>query len=72
MNLNSITHSRDMKTQHIRFEILKEILSLFYCNLIQHNFVLNTFSIGGICKENFHLFGDVIDDVTKNLDFCQG
>ena len=56
-------HSRDMKTQKI--DILKERLSLFYCNLIQHNFVLNMFSIGQICKENFHQFGDIMDDVTK-------
>ena len=48
-----------MKTQHIKFDILKERLSLFYCNLIQHNFVLDMFSIGQICEENFHPFGDV-------------
>ena len=59
-----------MKTQHIKFEILKERLRLFYCNFIQHNFVLNMFSIGQICKENFHPFRDVIDDVTKSLDAC--
>ena len=61
-----------MKTQHIKFETLKERLSLFDCNLIQHNFVLNIFSIGQICKENFHPFGEVMDDVTKNLDDFQG
>ena len=54
-----------MKTQHIKFEILKERLSLFYCNIIQHNFVLDMFSIGQICEENFHPFGDVMDDFTK-------
>ena len=59
-----------MKTQHIKFEILKERLSLFHCNFKQHNFVLNMFSIGRICKENFRPFGDVMDDVTKNLDVC--
>ena len=48
-----------MKTQHITFEILKERLSLVYCNLIQLNVVdaLNMFSIGQICKENVHPFG---------------
>ena len=61
-----------MKTQHIKFEILKERLSLFYCNLIQHNFVLNRFSIGQICKENFNPFGDVMGDFTKDLDACHG
>ena len=60
-----LIHSRVMKTQHIKFEILKERLSLYYCNLIQHNFVLDMFSIGQICEENFHPFGDVMDDVTK-------
>ena len=61
-----------MKTQHIKFEILKERLSLFYCNLIRCIFVLNMFSIGRICKEKFHSFGDVMDDVTKILDVCLG
>ena len=61
-----------MKTQHIKFVILKEGLSLFYCNFFQHNFVLNIFSICQICKENFDPFGDVMDDVTKNLDVCNG
>ena len=41
-------HSHDMKTQHIKFEILNERLCLFYCNFIQHNFVHNMFSIGQI------------------------
>ena len=49
-SLRKQLHSRDMKTQHIKFEILKERLSLFDCNLIQHDFVLNMFSIGQICK----------------------
>ena len=61
-----------MKTQHIKFEILKERLILFHCDLIQHNFVLDMFSIGQICEEYCHPFGDVMDDVTKNLDACQG
>ena len=61
-----------MKTQHIKFKILKERLSLFYCNLVQHNFVLDMFSVGQICEENFHPFGDVMDGVTKNLDACHG
>ena len=56
-----------MKTQHIKFEILEERLRLFYCNFTQHNVVLNMFSIGQICKENFHPFCDVMDDVTKSL-----
>ena len=59
-----------MKTQHIKFKILKEGLSLFYCNLIQHNFVLNMLSTDPICEENVHPFDDVIDDVTKSLDVC--
>ena len=48
-----------MKTQHIPSEILKERLSLVYCNLVQLNVVvaLNMFSIGQICKENVHPFG---------------
>ena len=58
-------HSRDMKTQHIKFEILKERLSLLYCNLIRRDFVLKMFSIGQICNENLHAFGDFMDDVTK-------
>ena len=61
-----------MKTQHIKFEILKERLSLLDCYLIQHNFVLNMCSIGQICKENFHPFGVVMDDITKDLDDFQG
>ena len=53
-----------MKQQHIKFEILKDGLSLFYCNLIHHNFVLNMLLTDPICKENVHPFDDVIDDVT--------
>lgn len=34
-------------------KILKEILRLFYCKLIQLNFELNMLSIGQICKEMF-------------------
>ena len=60
-----------MKTHNINFEILKEGLSLFYCNLIHHNFVLNMLLTDPICKENVHPFDDVIDDVTKSLDVCQ-
>ena len=52
-----------MKMQHINFEILKARLSLFYCNHIQLNFVLNMFSTGKICKEIFHPFGVVMNDV---------
>ena len=44
------------ETQHIKFEILREGLSSFYCNLIQKNFVLNMFSTDQICNENFHPF----------------
>ena len=62
-------HSRYMKTQHIKFEILKEGLSSFYCNLIQ-KIVLNMLSTDQICKENVHPFDDIIDDVTKSLDVC--
>ena len=68
--LHVYIQSRDMQTQHIKFEILKRRLRLFYCNFIQHNFVLNMCSIGQICKDNFHAFGDVMDDVTKSLDAC--
>ena len=59
-----------MKTQHIRFEILNERLSLFYCNIIQLNFVLNMFLIGQVCKEIFASFGGVTDDVTRSLHVC--
>ena len=59
-----------MKAQHTKFETLKERLSLFHCNLIQHNFVLNMLSTDQIFKENVHPFDDVIDDVTKSLDKC--
>ena len=59
-----------MKTQHKIFEILNERLSVFKCNLIQLNFVLNMLVIGRICNANFHPFGDVRDDVTKSLDVC--
>ena len=56
-----------MKTQHIQFEILKETLRLFCCNLIQHKFVLNMCLNGQYCKANVHPFVDVMDDVTKSL-----
>ena len=49
-----VLHPRYMKTQHIKFEILKERLILFYYNLIQHNFVLIMLSTDQICKENVH------------------
>ena len=42
----TVIHSRDMKTQHIKFEIQNERLTLFNCNLIQFNFVLNMLVIG--------------------------
>ena len=57
-----------MKTQHIKFEILHERLSVFKCNLIQLNFVQNILVIGRICDANFHPFGNVRDDVTRSLD----
>ena len=63
-------HSRDMKTQHIKYEILDERLTLFKCNLIQFKFVLKVIVIGRICNANFHPFGDVRDDVTRSLDVC--
>ena len=63
-------HSRYMKTQHIKFEILNERLSVFKCHLIQLNFVQNILVIGGICDAIFHPFGDVRDDVTISLDVC--
>ena len=59
-----------MKTQHIKFEILNERLSVFKCNLILLNFVLNVLVFGRIYDANFHPFGDVRDDVTKSLDVC--
>ena len=63
-----------MKTQHIKFEILNERLSVLKCNLIQLNFVQNIPVIGRICDVNFHLFGGVSggvrDDVTRCLDVC--
>ena len=59
-----------MKTQHIKFEILNERLTLFKYNLIQLNFVLNMLVIGRICNANFHTFDDVKDDVTRTLDVC--
>ena len=61
-----------MKTLHIKFEILKERINVLYCNLIQHNCVLNMFSIGKICKEKIDPFGDVMDDVIKSLDAAAG
>ena len=42
-----------MKTHYIKHEILNEILTLFYCNLIQLTFILNMLLIGQICNENF-------------------
>ena len=66
----TVHHSHDMKTQHIKFEILKERLSLYYCTLIQHYFGLNKLSTGQICKENIHPFGEIIDDVTESLNVC--
>ena len=61
-----------MKTQHIKFEILKEKQSLFDCNLKQHNFVINMLLIGQNCKEKNHPFGEVMDDVTKIWMFATG
>ena len=66
-----LVHSHDKKTTRIKFEIPIEKLSLFYCNFIQRNFVLNMCLIGQICKENCHPFGDVRDDITRSLDVCQ-
>ena len=65
-----LIHSRYMKTQHIKFEILNERLSVFKSNLTQINFVQNILVIGQICDANFHPFGDVRDDVTRSLDVC--
>ena len=61
-----------MKTQHIKFEILKERQSLFDCDLKQHNFVRNMISIGQSCKEKNHPFVEVLDDVTKLWMFATG
>ena len=63
-------HSRDMITQHIKFEILNERLTLFKCNLIKLIFVINKIVIGRICNSNFHPFGDVKEDGTRSLDAC--
>ena len=65
LKLNQI-HSRYMKTQHIKYEIPNERLSVFKCNLIQLNFVQNILVIGRICDANFHPFGDIRDDVTRS------
>ena len=59
-----------MKTQHIKFEILNDRLSVFKCNRIQLNFVQNILVICRICDVNFHPFGDVKDDITGTLDVC--
>ena len=59
-----------MKTQHIKFEILNERLTLFKCNLIQLNFVLDMLVSSRICNANFHTFDDVKDDVTRSMDVC--
>ena len=61
-----------MKTQHIKFEILNERLTLSNSNLIQLNFVQNTSMrvIGRIFNTKFHPFVDVRDDVTRRLDDC--
>ena len=59
-----------MKTQHIKFEILNERLTLFKCNLIQLNFLLYMLVIDRIYNANFHPFGDDRDDVTSNLEVC--
>ena len=59
-----------MKTQHIKFEILKDRLSLFYWNLIKLSLVLNIVLSGQICQDNFHSFCDVSDDITRKLDVC--
>ena len=76
-NAYQLLHSGDMKTQHIKFEILNERLTLFKCNpiqlnFIQLNFVLNMFVIGQICNANFNPFGDDRDDVTRSLVFATG
>ena len=60
-----------MKKQRIKFEFQNERQSLFYCNLIQHNFVQDMFPNGQICEENFHPFGGAMNDVTK-MDVCHG
>ena len=65
-----IIHSRYMKRQHIKFEILNKRLFAFKCNLIQLNFVQNILVIGRICDANFHPFSGVRDDVTRSLDVC--
>ena len=63
-----VIHSRVMKTQHIKFEILNERLTLFKCNLMQLNFIINMLVINA----NFYAFGDVKDDVSRSLDVCHG
>ena len=57
-----------MKMKNIKFKILNEKRNLFNCNLMRLNFVLNTLLIGQMCKETFHLFSDVSDNVTRSLD----
>ena len=68
--LGVLIHSRFMKTQHIKFEILNERLSVVKCNLKQLNLVQNILVIGRIWDGSFHPFGDVRDDVTRSLDVC--
>ena len=68
--INKDIHSRDMKMQHIKFEILSERLTLFKCNFIQLNFVLNILVMGRFCNAKFHPFVGVRDDVTRSLDVC--
>ena len=67
---HSQIHSRDMKTQHMIFEIPSKRLSLLHYNLIHFNFALNIFLIVQFFKENVHPIGDVSDDVTRSLDVC--
>ena len=69
---NETVHSRDMKTQHIQFEILNERPTVFSCSHIQLNFVLNMLVIGRICNVNFHPFNDVRDDVIRSWIFATG
>ena len=63
-------HSCDMKTHYIKFEILNERLSLFYCNIIHLSLALNMFMFNQICNANYHPFGDGRDAVTRSLYVC--
>ena len=58
----------DMKTQHIKFEILKKKPKVYSLAILYNKI----FSICKIYKENFHPFGDVMDGDIKIWMFATG